>query len=439
MRIKDKIKADYNVETPDYWEKISESLPAEVVAGEPVRLQRASFAPLYAGVVIAVAVMVALGSFFLRGDEPYTPGSTDTTAPHITPLATQTVETQDIDELGISRVGISQGRTFYGITINPPQDGNFKNAIREKIINPHAETEDIFYFNYERARIAEISMFYSLDEFSIDGYALYRVRICEAGFAFIYVPVEEFHRKNVLSLGQNNIHISIRRSELWTVDPVDEREICAADPLGSFARNNGWGALNSDNLMFNSTTVTGQLGSSIFHIHIPNKPTDYETFRNIAFDLIEKAEVISVRPEIKTNPPPPQNIEPSLFIFPTRPTGYISLNFQRGHNAIDIIDEAPVPNGQGAPIFAAGCGVVVEVMHLKSGYGHYVLIQHGEDYYNLKTLYAHCDEIYVEVGQEVTRGEQIATIGDTGRTDGPHLHFEVMDGTRRLNPTNYLP
>jgi murein DD-endopeptidase MepM/ murein hydrolase activator NlpD len=124
-----------------------------------------------------------------------------------------------------------------------------------------------------------------------------------------------------------------------------------------------------------------------------------------------------------------------LFSWPTREHFKISNGFKRGHSAIDISGSGI----RGTPVFAAGCGEVIEVHWLRSGYGHYIVIQHGEEYNHLKTLYSHNDEQIVRVGQRVVEGEQIGTVGRTGRADGYHLHFEVIDGSRRLNPNLFLP
>ena len=130
----------------------------------------------------------------------------------------------------------------------------------------------------------------------------------------------------------------------------------------------------------------------------------------------------------------PQPGTPGMFVWPTLMSGYISQNYFSGHGAVDIAGSS----FHGTPVYAAGSGIVTEVHYLSTGYGYYIVIQHGEEYDNLKTLYSHCNEIIVTVGQEVIQGEQIGTVGRTGRADGSHLHFEVIDGNRRLNPNNYI-
>jgi murein DD-endopeptidase MepM/ murein hydrolase activator NlpD len=88
----------------------------------------------------------------------------------------------------------------------------------------------------------------------------------------------------------------------------------------------------------------------------------------------------------------------------------------------------------GTPIAVAAGGVVVSAM-AHPQYGNLVEVDHGNGY---STRYAHCDHILVTQGQVVKRGQQIATVGDTGRSTGPHLHFEVRYRGAALNPTQFL-
>lgn len=94
--------------------------------------------------------------------------------------------------------------------------------------------------------------------------------------------------------------------------------------------------------------------------------------------------------------------------------------------------------GYGEDIYACAGGIVVEANTTDDwggGWGYYVVIQH---YNGLSTLYAHCSSIHVSEGQEVGAGENIAQVGSTGMSTGPHLHLEVYDGGARVNPEDYL-
>ena len=71
----------------------------------------------------------------------------------------------------------------------------------------------------------------------------------------------------------------------------------------------------------------------------------------------------------------------------------------------------------------------------RSGYGSLVEVNHGNSYI---TRYAHNQRTLVTVGQTVTRGQAIALMGSTGRSTGPHVHFEVLKNGRQINPASYL-
>lgn len=88
----------------------------------------------------------------------------------------------------------------------------------------------------------------------------------------------------------------------------------------------------------------------------------------------------------------------------------------------------------GTPIVAAAGGVVIAAERHPQ-YGNLVEIDHGNDY---STRYAHCDKILVSLGQVVKRGQKLALLGSTGRSTGPHLHFEVRYRGVAQNPTRFL-
>ncbi|MEE3807498.1 peptidoglycan DD-metalloendopeptidase family protein [Lysinibacillus fusiformis] len=101
-------------------------------------------------------------------------------------------------------------------------------------------------------------------------------------------------------------------------------------------------------------------------------------------------------------------------------------------------------NATGTPIWAAADGVVSYAAPLSS-YGNVVILTHSVDGQIYTTVYAHLSAFNVSVGHEVTQGQQIAAMGSTGRSTGPHLHFEVHIGPWRgqavgsVNPLKYIP
>jgi murein DD-endopeptidase MepM/ murein hydrolase activator NlpD len=89
----------------------------------------------------------------------------------------------------------------------------------------------------------------------------------------------------------------------------------------------------------------------------------------------------------------------------------------------------------GTPVVAPADGTVVEA-GWKNGYGQTVVIDHGN---GLTTRYGHLSKIEVAVGQELKRGEELGQVGSTGRSTGPHLHYEIKAGDVLVNPLDYLP
>jgi hypothetical protein len=98
------------------------------------------------------------------------------------------------------------------------------------------------------------------------------------------------------------------------------------------------------------------------------------------------------------------------------------------HNGMDF--SAPT----GTPIYATGDGVVMRADRRSRGFGNHVRIDHG---YGYLTLYAHMSKIMVRPGQKVKRGDVIGLVGNTGKSRGPHCHYEVHLNGGPVNPVNY--
>ncbi len=98
------------------------------------------------------------------------------------------------------------------------------------------------------------------------------------------------------------------------------------------------------------------------------------------------------------------------------------------HHGIDIAGNI------GDPIFAAESGFA-NLVSYNNIYGNYMKINHGK---GVETLYGHCDTIFIKEGEHVTKGQIIGKIGNTGRSTGPHLHFEVRLNGKADNPLNYV-
>ncbi|WP_051333459.1 M23 family metallopeptidase [Aliagarivorans marinus] len=101
---------------------------------------------------------------------------------------------------------------------------------------------------------------------------------------------------------------------------------------------------------------------------------------------------------------------------------------QSFHRGVDIA------GAEGTPIFAVGAGVVVRAGD-HFGYGKLVEIEHGD---GMVTRYAHASDVLVAAGDIVAKGQEVALMGSTGRSTGPHVHFEVLRHGRPLNPSKYI-
>lgn len=129
-------------------------------------------------------------------------------------------------------------------------------------------------------------------------------------------------------------------------------------------------------------------------------------------------------------------IERSPYRWPVR--GFLSSTFgarvdpftgqQRMHEAVDIV--AP----KGTPIKAPADGIVTYAGH-DSTFGNMLVIDHG---YGVITRYGHNDSIMVREGQRVKRGDTVATVGTSGRSTGPHLHYEIRINDVAINPLNLI-
>ncbi|MCM2348493.1 MAG: M23 family metallopeptidase [Bacteriovoracaceae bacterium] len=121
------------------------------------------------------------------------------------------------------------------------------------------------------------------------------------------------------------------------------------------------------------------------------------------------------------------------FLWPVPNFYRVSSHFgprgRRHHDGIDI----PAPSG--TPIIASDTGVVIYSDNGIRGYGNMIVIAHGDDIF---TVYAHNRKNKVDKGDRVEKGQVIALVGNTGRSTGPHVHYEIRVKNRVRNPAQYL-
>ena len=140
-------------------------------------------------------------------------------------------------------------------------------------------------------------------------------------------------------------------------------------------------------------------------------------------DLLEKQDILNNTPSI----------------LPVK--GWVSSDFGFRNETI-YSDHEPyyhrgmdIASTEGSPVVSTGDGIVSRVGYDEDGYGNLVVVDHG---YGLQTYYAHLAEIKTKKDKKVQRGEIIGSVGSTGRSTGPHLHYEVRIFDIPVNPVNYI-
>jgi len=127
---------------------------------------------------------------------------------------------------------------------------------------------------------------------------------------------------------------------------------------------------------------------------------------------------------------------PSLWpVAGTLESGYGVRRNPFGGGSYESHEGQDIEADMGTPVTAAASGVVT-IAGAQNGYGNVVYIDHGN---GLQTRYGHLSRIDVEIGQQITRGEHLGLVGSTGRSTGPHLHYEVRINNQPVNPRPYLP
>ncbi len=115
------------------------------------------------------------------------------------------------------------------------------------------------------------------------------------------------------------------------------------------------------------------------------------------------------------------------FVWPS--SGQITQQFWNGHRAIDI------GSWTGSPVVASDSGYVIYAGWDRTGYGNLVVLDHGNGF---RTYYAHLSRIFVRQGESVGQGQRIGSVGNTGNSTGPHLHFEIRQNNIQRNPFGFL-
>ncbi|MBQ0024262.1 MAG: M23 family metallopeptidase [Bacteroidales bacterium] len=216
-----------------------------------------------------------------------------------------------------------------------------------------------------------------------------------------------------------------RLVELQRRDNVVYRPIFGMDEISSEVRNAGFGGIDRysylEDLDHSDFLVSSAMKMDILSKKIYVQSRSYD---DVALLAKRTGDMAACVPSI--NPVNPKSIRISSSF------GYRVHPIKRAvifHEGIDFSGK------KGEPVFVTGDGVVESVMKNFFGYGNLVVVDHGFGY---KTKYAHLKDMFVREGDKVVRGDQIATIGNSGQSTGPHLHYEVIYKGRQINPWNFI-
>ena len=220
--------------------------------------------------------------------------------------------------------------------------------------------------------------------------------------------------------------LEMQMDELENRDNSVYRSIFEAEPIPDSARVKDMEAKNEVKLVqrMGETELVKSMTSQLNNLSLRLAYQD-QSYVEIADMVKNKAKLINAIPSIQPVSNKNLNRIASGFGYRIDPV----YKDRRPHQGLDFT--AP----QGTPIYATADGTVKEVGFTTSGFGNRVLINHG---YGYETLYGHMYRFKARVGQQVKRGEVIGYVGNTGKSTGPHCHYEVHRGGRPVDPIYYF-
>ena len=252
-------------------------------------------------------------------------------------------------------------------------------------------------------------------------------------FQYVDSPKEKLLRqqnesyKANYSVMQDRVkQLELQMAELENRDNEVYRSIFEADPIPDSARLKAMEAkkemLSIQNL--SSTELTDNMSAQLNRLSLRVAFQD-SSYMQINYMVKNKEKLLKAIPAIQPVSNKDLNRIGSSFGYRTDP---IYKNI-RMHQGMDFTAPA------GTPIYATADGVVEAAGFSSDGYGNKVLINHGFGY---QTLYGHMIKVNIQPGQSVTRGQVIGYVGSTGKSTGPHCHYEVIKRGAKVDPIYYF-
>ena len=229
-------------------------------------------------------------------------------------------------------------------------------------------------------------------------------------------------RADYYALNNNLQQVEARLAELRNRDDRFYRSILSLEPVPSSIREAGTGGTEPVN-RFSSMHEPGLVKNVASRIDkISNRvQIQSSSLETVYREAVTNQRFLACKPSIRP-------ISPADPCWLTSTYGYRQDPFTHVRSAHHGIDLA---GPYGLEIHATGDGTVISAGFSPYGYGKEVLVDHGFGYIS---RYAHMQEIYVRRGQQLKRGEVLGSLGNTGRSTGPHLHYEIRKNGRPVNP-----
>jgi len=229
---------------------------------------------------------------------------------------------------------------------------------------------------------------------------------------------------NLLNERMDNMAVVL--DDMQNRDDNIYRVIFESDPIPSSVRNAGFGGANRykelEGYESSELLVETQKKLDILSKMAAVQSKSFDDVKNLALD---KEKMLAAIPGIQ--PVANKNLKRMASGYGRRIHPIYKV--RKMHWGMDFSAKT------GTPIFATGDGKISNDRKIGgSGYGKYIVIDHG---YGYQTLYAHMSKVAVRKGQSVKRGDVIGYVGNTGRSAGPHLHYEVVKDGKKVNPINF--
>lgn len=294
-----------------------------------------------------------------------------------------------------------------------------------------------YYYNTRSLRYEEIKENWFTKSVRLIGFicavALAAVFLLFLSFAFFDSPKEKALEREVDNLyfqyGQLNNRVDDLKDVLVELEDKDDniyRVIFEAEPIPKTVRQAGSGGSKSYKELegYSNTQLLKETTSKIDQLQrkIAIQSMSYD---EIAELIANKSEMLASIPHIQPVSNKTLKRLASGYGYRIHPIHKI----RKFHRGVDFT--AP----KGTPVFSTGDGVIKKITKSSRGYGNRVLIDHGFFY---ETLYAHLNSIDVKKGQTVKKGEQIGTVGSTGLSTAPHLHYEVHYQGKTVDPKYFF-